>query len=97
MTTPEPLSAAERAAFASIPKWGVMATVWFARWEATVQAVEVERDALREERWRLRAALEEILSDPTDDGPHPDYGCLDLHEARWIASTALRREEPTDA
>ncbi len=38
----------------------------------------------------LRAALTEILSPPDANGPHEDYGCLDLHEARHIAECALR-------
>lgn len=45
-----------------------MATAEFARWEATVRAVEAERD-------RLRAALEEIV--PMASPLHPEF----THEA----------------
>lgn len=48
---------------------------------ATVRAAEARVGKLRE-------ALLEIISSP-DASRGPDYGCLNLHEARYIATEAL--------
>lgn len=55
----------------------------------SLRAAETERDALARRVEDLRAALTEITSPPDANGPHEDYGTLDLDEAREIAKCAL--------
>lgn len=60
---------------------------------ARAERAEAERNAERERAERYRAALTEIISPPDANGPHENYGCLDLDEARQIATCALGDED----
>jgi len=85
----EPLSAEERVAVCASGPLAIgeeYSQAAFIRYEVTCRALEAERD-------RLRAALEEIVS-PPDASRGWDYGCLNMHEARHIARTALAPDPP---
>jgi hypothetical protein len=100
MTAPEPLSAEERAHIVGRARRGLLPSnpyEDFESYEATVQAAEAERDALRAYLVKIRARTE-LRSGP----PTPEYAALVHIDHLCTAALGDERhrrrlgEEPTD-